>query len=59
MADDTITLDGGPAPTSEAAAAFGTQTILFTGRASEFIVNGGSSGAFTKTGTVTDFTPGP
>jgi len=52
---------GTPEDPAIAAAAFGTQQILFRGKASDasFYVNRGDGGAFTKTGTVTDFTPGP
>lgn len=51
---------GTPASTSGAAAAFGQQTILFSGKASNsaFFVNRGTSGSFTKVGTASD-TPGP
>lgn len=50
---------GTPASTSGAATAFGTQNLLFKGKASAFYTNRGSAGAFTKVGTLTDFTPGP
>ncbi|WP_029587538.1 hypothetical protein [Bradyrhizobium sp. URHD0069] len=54
-----ITAGGRPVAPSVAAAEFGTQTYLFSGSAEDFIVNQGTGGDFTKTGTVTDYTPGP
>lgn len=59
-----ISITGGkgyPVNPSIAAAAFGRQTILFKGKASDnsFFVNRGNGGAFTKIGTASDFTPGP
>jgi hypothetical protein len=53
------TADGKPVNPAVAAAAFGTPTFLFKGNASSFVNNQGTGGAFTKTGTVTDVTPGP
>jgi hypothetical protein len=52
---------GYPASTDAAAAAFGRQTVLFKGKASDgsFFFNRGTSGAFSKIGTATDFTPTP
>jgi hypothetical protein len=53
------TTGGKAVPPSVAADAFGTQTFLFSGNAEGFANNTGSGGDFTKTGTVTDYTPGP
>jgi hypothetical protein len=52
---------GTPVDPSTAATAFGTQSILLKGKASDgsFFVNRGTIGAFTKTGTISDFTPAP
>jgi hypothetical protein len=50
---------GKPVNPAIAAAAFGTPTFLFKGNAASFPINRGTGGAFIKTGTVTDFTPGP
>ncbi len=50
---------GKPVPTSTAAAAFGTQTLLFKGNKSVFGTNLGTGGVFTKSGTINDFSPGP
>jgi len=52
---------GTPADPSVAASAFGQPSILFKGKASDstFFINNGTGGAFAKTGTVIDFTPGP
>jgi hypothetical protein len=54
-----IGADGKPVNPTVASTAFGTPTILFKGNAEDFPVNGGTGGAFTKTGTVSDYTPGP
>ena len=54
-----ITATGSPVAPSVAQAAFGTPSYIFNGDASAFIVNGGTSGSVTKTGTVTDYSPGP
>ena len=59
-----VSISGGtgrPVNPTTAATAFGTQTILFKGQASDnsFFTNRGNGGAFVKTGTVTDFTPTP
>lgn len=57
-----VTISGGigtPANPTIAAAAFGTQSLLFKGGASTFYTNAGNGGAFTKTGVISDFTPGP
>jgi hypothetical protein len=55
-----VSISGGhgtPVDPKIAAAAFGTQTILFEGNAASFVNNLGTGGAFTKIGTATDFTP--
>ncbi len=54
-----VTDAGRPVPTSTAAAAFGTQTLLFKGNKTAFAANLGTGGAFAKTGTINDFSPGP
>lgn len=57
-----VSISGGvgvPVNPATAAAAFGTQTLLFQGNAASFATNRGNGGAFTTTGTVSDFTPGP
>lgn len=46
--------DGNPVDPAEAIAEFGTPAILFTGGADEFVVNQGSGGAFTPSGTIDD-----
>lgn len=50
-----------PAPASTIISAFGTPTYNFRGKASDssFYFNRGSGGAFSKVGTVSDFTPAP
>jgi hypothetical protein len=52
---------GTPAPTSGAATAFGTQKILFKGKASDnsYYTNQGIGGPFTLVGTATNFIPSP
>jgi hypothetical protein len=52
---------GTPADPRIAAAFFGQQTILFRGKSSDasFYVNRGDAGPFSKTGTISDFTPAP
>lgn len=52
---------GYPVDPSVAGNTFGQQTILFKGKGSDasFWVNRGNGGTFTKTGTITDFTPAP
>jgi hypothetical protein len=54
-----ITPEGTPVNPAVAAALFGPQTFLFQGNAASFVNNAGTGGEFTKTGTVTDVTPGP
>ncbi len=50
---------GYPAPLSMAGAAFGTPTVRMSGNHLLFPNNTGTGGAFTKEGTITDFTPTP
>jgi hypothetical protein len=52
---------GTPVDPRTSAAAFGPQSVLFKGKSSDasFYTNAGTAGAFTKTGTITDFTPTP
>ncbi len=50
---------GYPAPLSMAGAAFGTPTVRMSGNNLQFPINTGTGGAFTKEGTITDFTPTP
>lgn len=52
---------GYPVNPTTAAAAFGQQTILFKGKASDnsFYMNRGNGGTFNKIGTASDFTPTP
>jgi hypothetical protein len=50
---------GHPVPTTTAAAAFGPQTLLFKGNKDTFHNNLGTGGAFVKTGTQNNFSPGP
>lgn len=57
-----VAISGGhgyPADPTIAARAFGTQSLLFKGNKTAFLTNAGNGGAFTKTGTVNDFTPTP
>jgi hypothetical protein len=54
-----IDADGNPVNPSVAIAALGTPVYDFRGPASDVATNRGSAGNPTKTGTVTDFTPGP
>jgi hypothetical protein len=54
-----INADGSPVPPSAAVAVLGTPTFDQRGPASGIQTNQGTGGDFTKTGTVTDFTPGP
>jgi len=51
--------DGKPVNPAVSTAAFGTQTILFRGNAEGFIIDQGTGGPFIKTGTITDYPPGP
>lgn len=46
-------------PTSTAISTLGTPVYYFSGGASAWSTNLGSAGAAVKTGTITDFTPGP
>lgn len=52
---------GRPASPAVAASAFGTQDLLFTGKASTgaFFINQGTGGTFTKFGSAADFLPSP
>lgn len=57
-----VSISGGkgrPVNPSIAAAAFGIPSLLFYGSSKSFFQNRGSAGAFTKIGTINDFTPGP
>jgi hypothetical protein len=57
-----VTVSGGvgkPVSPTTAAAAFGTQTLLFQGDSNHFYINLGSGGNFTKSGTLSDYTPSP
>jgi hypothetical protein len=57
-----VSISGGvgtPVNPATAATAFGTQTLLFKGNATQFVTNAGNGGAFTKTGTASDYTPAP
>jgi hypothetical protein len=54
-----ITAAGRPVHPSVAIAALGTPVYDFRGPASSVETNLGSAGSVTKTGTVTDYTPGP
>lgn len=54
-----IEADGKPVNPAVAEAAFGAPTYRFSGPASGIAHNLGNGGDFTKTGPVTDATPGP
>jgi hypothetical protein len=54
-----ITTEGKPVNPTVAEAAFGAPTFRFRGPASGIATNIGTGGTFTKTGTVTDYSPGP
>jgi len=54
-----IDVDGNPGVPSVAIAALGAPVYDFRGPASGISTNNGSAGSVTKTGTITDFTPGP
>jgi hypothetical protein len=54
-----ITAEGKAVNPTVAEAAFGAPTFRFRGPASGIATNTGTGGAFTKTGTVTDYAPGP
>jgi hypothetical protein len=55
----TLDLGLGPKNPLVAVAALGTPKYWFQGDSTDFLVNRGTAGALTKTGTVTDYTPGP
>jgi len=54
-----IDADGNPVNPSVAIAALGTPVYYFSGQAASWSTNRGSAGSVTKTGTISDFTPGP
>lgn len=50
---------GHPVDPDIALAAFGARSYFHKGPASDFVTNEGSGGSLTKTGTISDFSPGP